>query len=79
MQGKRADTLLKLSRCQLRMVTAIYTVHAPESWGGGGGGHMFTLGLFEGDPISRICGMETETVQHIVCRCEALARQRYNV
>ena len=25
------------------------------------------------------CGMETETVQHIICCCEALARQRYNV
>jgi hypothetical protein len=23
--------------------------------------------------------METETVQHIICCCEALARQRYNV
>jgi hypothetical protein len=23
--------------------------------------------------------METETVQHLVCRCEALSRQRYNV
>jgi hypothetical protein len=23
--------------------------------------------------------METETVQHITCSCEALSRQRYNV
>jgi hypothetical protein len=23
--------------------------------------------------------METETVQHIICYCEVLARQRYNV
>jgi hypothetical protein len=23
--------------------------------------------------------METETVQHLVCRCEVLSRQRYNV
>jgi hypothetical protein len=23
--------------------------------------------------------MEIETVQHITCRCEALARQRYNI
>ena len=40
---------------------------------------MFTMGLFDGDPICRFCGMETETVQHIICCCEALARQRYHV
>jgi hypothetical protein len=66
----RADTLLK---CQLRMVTAIYTGHARVR------GHLFTIGLFDGDPICRLCGMKTETVQHNVCRCEALALQRYNV
>jgi hypothetical protein len=38
-----------------------------------------TIGLFNGDPSCRFCGMETETVQHLVCRCEALSRQRYNV
>jgi hypothetical protein len=69
----RADTLLKLNRSQLRMITAVYTGHAPVR------GHLFTIGLFCGDPICRCCGMETETVQHIVCRCEALARKRYDV
>jgi hypothetical protein len=37
------------------------------------------MGLFGGDPTCRFCGMEAETVQHIMCYCEALARQRYNV
>jgi hypothetical protein len=37
------------------------------------------MGLFDGDPTCRFCGMEAETVQHIICYCEALARQRYNV
>jgi hypothetical protein len=55
------------------MITAFYTEHAPVS------GHLFTIGLFDGDPICRRCGIETETVQHIVCRCEALAGQRYDV
>ena len=55
------------------MVTAIYTGHAPVR------GHPYTMGLFDGDPICRFCGMETETVQHIICCCEALAGQRYNV
>jgi hypothetical protein len=55
------------------MITAVYTGHAPVR------GHLFAIGLFDGDPICRCCGIETETVQHIVCRCEALARQRYDV
>ena len=55
------------------MVTAIYTGHAPVR------GHMYTTGPFDGDPICRFCGMETEKEQHIVCCCKTLARQRYNV
>jgi hypothetical protein len=37
------------------------------------------MGPFDGDPTCRFCRLETETVQHIVCCCEVLARQRYNV
>jgi len=37
------------------------------------------MGLFDGDPTCRFCRMEAETVQHIICCCEVLARQRYNV
>jgi hypothetical protein len=32
-----------------------------------------------GDPSCRFCGKNAETVLHIICCCEALARQRYNV
>ena len=70
---KKADDILKLSSQQLKMVTAIYTGHAPVR------GHLYTVGLFDGDPICRFCGMETETVRHTICCCEALAWQRYNV
>ena len=70
---KRADDLLKIGRHQLKMTTAIYTGHAPVR------GHLFTVGLFDGDPICRFCGMETETAQHSICCSEALDRQRYNV
>jgi len=70
---KRADDLLKLSRHQLKMVVAILTGYAPVR------GHLYIMGLFDGDPTCRFCRMETETVQHIICCCEALARQRYNV
>jgi len=55
------------------MATTIYTGHAAVR------GHLYTMGLFDGDPICRVYGMETETVQHIICCCEAMARQRYNV
>ena len=69
----RADDLLQLRRNQLKMAIAIYTGHAPVR------GHLHTMGLFDGDPICRFCGMETERVQHIICCCKALARQRYSV
>jgi hypothetical protein len=37
------------------------------------------MGLFDGDPTCRLCRRETETVRHIICCSELLARQRYNV
>jgi len=55
------------------MVITIYTVHAPVR------GHLYTVGLVDGDPICSFCGMEAETVQHIICCLEALAQQRHNV
>ena len=60
-----SDDLLKLSRQKLKMVTAIYTGHAPVR------GHLYIMGLFDGDPVCRFRGMEAETVQHIICCCEA--------
>jgi hypothetical protein len=68
---KRAEDLLKLGRHQLKMIVAILTGHAPIK------GHLRTIGLFDGDPSCRLCGMETVTVQHIICCCKALSRQRY--
>jgi hypothetical protein len=70
---KRADDLLRLSRPQLKMVVAILTGHVPVRR------HLNIMGLFDGDPTCRFCRAVTETVQHINCCCEALARQRYNV
>jgi ribonuclease HI len=70
---RRADDLLKLSRHQLKMAVAVLTGHAPVRR------HLHIMGLFDGDPTCRFCRMETETVQHIICCCKALARQCYNV
>jgi ribonuclease HI len=70
---RRADDLLKLSRHQLKTAVAVLMGHAPVRR------HLYIMGLFDGDPTCRFCGIETATVQHIICYCEALARQRYNV
>jgi hypothetical protein len=55
------------------MVVAILTGHAPVRT------HLRTVDLFEEDPACRFCKKEAETVQLIICHCEALARQRFNV
>jgi hypothetical protein len=55
------------------MVVAILTGHAPVRR------HLNIMGLFDRDPACRFCRMETERVQDIICCCEALACQRYNV
>jgi hypothetical protein len=70
---KRVDNLLKLSRHLLKTAVAIFTGHAPVRK------HLVIMGLFDGDPTCRFYRKETETVQHIICCCEVLARQRYNV
>jgi hypothetical protein len=68
---KRSNDLLKFSRHLLRLTVAIFTGHAPVR------GHLYTMGLFDGDPTCRFCRKETETVQRIICCCQALAHQRY--
>jgi hypothetical protein len=70
---KRVDDLLKLVRHLLKTAVATFTGHAPVRK------HLVIMGLFDGDPTYRFCRKETETVQHIICCCEALARQLYNV
>jgi hypothetical protein len=55
------------------VAVAVLTGHAPVRR------HLYIMGLFDGDPTSRFCGMENETVQHMTCHCEVLACQRYNV
>jgi len=55
------------------MIVAILTGHAPVQK------HLCVMGLIDGDPTCRFCRKEAETVQLIVCCCEALACQRYKV
>jgi hypothetical protein len=70
---KIADDLLKLRRHQLKMAVAFLAGHAPVSR------HLYTMGLFDGDPTCTFCRKEAETALHIICCCEVLAHQRYNV
>ena len=69
---KRADDLLKQARHQLQMVVAILMGRVPVRR------HLYIMGMFDGDPTYRFCRTETETVQHIICCCEALTRQLYS-
>ena len=69
---KRTEDLLKLSRLQLRMVFAFLTGHASVKK------HLNIMGRFDGDPNCRFWRSEIETVYHIMCCCEALARQHCN-
>jgi hypothetical protein len=55
------------------MVVAILTGYAPVRR------HLNIMGPFKGDPTCRFCRKGTVTVQHIICCCEALAGQLYNV
>jgi hypothetical protein len=48
------------------MVVTIFKGHAAVRR------HLYIIGLFDGDPACRFCGMETETVQRITCCCETL-------
>jgi hypothetical protein len=70
---KRAEDPLKLSWHQLKMVVAILTGHAPVRK------HLRTMSLFKGNPTCRFCKKEAETVQLIICGCEALAHQCYRI
>jgi hypothetical protein len=55
------------------MAVATHMGHAPVRR------HLYIMGLFDGDPTCRFCRMETKTVQRIICCCEVLASQHYNV
>jgi hypothetical protein len=68
---KRADNLLRLSRCQFKMVVANFTGHAPVRK------HLRTMGLFEGTLPAASAGRRPK--QHSTLFAAAMARQHYNV
>jgi hypothetical protein len=59
---RKADDLLKLSRHQLKMAVVVLTGHDPVRR------HLYIMGLFDGDPTCRFCGMETSATYHLLLR-----------
>ena len=41
--------------------------------------HLRTMGIYEGDPICKLCGGDDKTAAHIIFSCEALAARRFNL
>lgn len=61
--------LWKYSKRQLRIIMGVFTGHY------GVKGLLAKMGLSD-DTDCRMCGEEAETMEHILCECHALARQR---
>ena len=62
------NSLLHLERKRLRRAIALMTGH------GSFRKHLQTVGLFQGDPICRLCKQDIETAKHILFECEVLER-----
>jgi hypothetical protein len=65
--AKRTKDLLRLNRDQLRWVVILLTGHCHLK------GHVFKMGLTD-DPICERCLEDDESATHVLCDCEALAK-----
>lgn len=70
---RQVKKVLKANRSLLRKKVSLLTGHGPFRK------HLQNMGLFNGAPLCRLCGMEEETSMHIIDQCEALARRRYDI
>ncbi len=68
-----AEELLSLSRNQLRLIVGLITGHAPVKY------HLVKIKVLNEAPDCRLCMQEVETVEHILCKCSALARRRQRI
>ena len=62
----------QLSRKQLRYAIAAYTGHYSTR------SMLCKMGISE-DPICRACNEDTESMEHILCECDGLARKRMDL
>jgi hypothetical protein len=65
----RARELLNLSRENIRVVLSLLTGH------GGFKKHLHKLGLAM-SPLCHLCGLEDDTAEHFICRCEKVTFSR---
>lgn len=61
--------LVNRSKSQMRVLTGLLTGHGKLNY------HLKKIGL-TGDDTCRLCQEDTETSEHVLCECEALARTR---
>jgi len=69
--GSRSETLLSLSRTDLRMLVGLMTGHCPLRK------HLRVMGARNEGVECRWCNASEETPTHILCDCIALARKRH--
>lgn len=69
---KRAADFRRLNRKEAKVITGLLTGHGDLRY------HRHKMGIVE-DPKCRKCGEENETSAHILCRCPALVRERYQI
>lgn len=65
----KAKKLLLLPKNEIRLITGLFTGHCPVKY------HFKKLGLEDSDKC-RLCESEVESAEHIICKCDALARFR---
>ena len=67
----RTAQLLSLDRANIRRVIGLMTGHCHLR------GHLHKMGLFNEEPMCRLCCEEEETASHILFECVALSKWRY--
>ena len=68
----RSKKILELKRSEVRLITGFYTGHFPVR-------HYLRNINIATDDACRFCGLEAETVEHLLCDCEVLARRRLHL
>ena len=69
---KKTNNLVKMSRRQVRILTAFLTGHCKANY------HLKKMGL-RTDDLCRICKEEEETARHILCECKGLENRRRRI
>ena len=71
-EKKSSETLLSMSRLQLRIVTMFLTGHGIFR------AHLHKLGLST-DKLCRFCGIDDETAEHLLCYCNRFEYVRSSI